>query len=124
LKTDKETTIDELKTLVRRFSEERDWDRYHNAKDLAIGIVTEGSELLQRFRFKSEAEVDLAFRTPASRRAINEEISDTFYFLLRLAQRYGVNLSTELNRKIEKNKVHYPVERAKGSNKKYTELQR
>ena len=50
MQNDGTTTLDELKSLVKRFSEERDWDKYHNAKDLAIGIVTEGSELLEKLR--------------------------------------------------------------------------
>lgn len=55
-KNDDNTSVYELKELIRKFCEQRDWDQYHNPKDLAIGIVTEASELLEHFRFKSEKE--------------------------------------------------------------------
>lgn len=119
--SDKTTTIAELKSIVGRFSEDRDWDQFHNGKDLAIGIVTESSELLQWFRFKTEAQVDDLFRHPDSREGICEEISDVLYFLLRMAQRYHIDLTTELKKKIEKNEKRYPIKKYKGSNKKYTE---
>ena len=107
---------------MRRFSQERDWNQFHNPKDLAIGIVTEGSELLEKFRFKSEAETIELLNSEASRQEINEELSDILYFVLRFAQRYGIDLSTELGKKVKKNAIRYPIDKAKGSNKKYDEL--
>lgn len=118
---DHKTNIEELKEKVKIFCEERDWDQYHNAKDLAIGVITEASELLDHFRFKSKKEVEEAFSNPEKRQEISEEIADVLYFLVRLAQRYGIDLTTELTKKLEKNEKKYPVEKAKGSNKKYTE---
>ena len=119
--SDKTSTIAELKSIVGRFSEDRDWDQFHNGKDLAIGIVTESSELLQWFRFKTEAQIDDLFRHPDSHEGICEEISDVLYFLLRMAQRYHIDLTTELKKKIEKNEQRYPIKKYKGSNKKYSE---
>lgn len=119
---DTKTRVAELKEMVRRFSEERDWDQFHNAKDLAIGIVTEASELLDTFRFKSEIEVDELFRSEISAKGIRNELADVFYFALRLAQRYDIDISESLKEKIELNAKRYPIDRAKGSNKKYTEF--
>ena len=119
---DTKTRVAELKEMVRRFSEERDWDKFHNAKDLAIGIVTEASELLDTFRFKSEIEVDELFRNEISAKGIRDELADVFYFALRLAQRYDIDISESLKEKIELNAKRYPIDRAKGSNKKYTEF--
>ncbi len=119
---DDKTTLGELKNLVKTFCEERDWDQYHNAKDLAIGIITESSELLEHFRFKSEEEVDELFIQSLKKQEISEELVDTLYFILRFAERYNIDLSQELNKKIEKNTKKYPVEKSKGLNKKYTEL--
>ena len=118
---DNKITIEELKEKIRQFCELRDWDQYHNAKELAIGIVTEASELLEHFRFKSEDQVGAMFQNKSKRQELAEEIADVLYFLLRLAQRYDVDLTTELNKKIQKNEQKYPIEKAKGSNKKYTE---
>lgn len=112
----------ELKQMVRQFSEDRDWDQFHNAKDLAIGIVTEASELLEAFRFKSEAEVNELFKNEVSAKEIRNELADIFYFALRLAQKYDIDVSNSLKEKIEENAQKYPVEKARGSNKKHTEL--
>ena len=118
---DDKVTIEELKEKIRQFCELRDWNKYHNAKELAIGIVTEASELLEHFRFKSENQVDAMFQNISKRQELAEEIADILYFLIRLAQRYNVDLSTELENKMKKNKERYPVERAKGCSKKYSE---
>ena len=119
---DTKTNIHELKEKIKKFCEERDWDKYHNAKDLAIGVITEASELLEHFRFKSDKEISEMFKNPDKKQEISEEMSDVLYFLLRLAQRYDIDVTTELNKKMDKNRERYPVEKAKGSNKKYTEL--
>lgn len=118
---DQKTSIHELKEKVKQFCEERDWDQFHNAKDLAIGISTEASELLQHFRFKSEKEVNEMFENELKRKELTEEMADVLYFLVRLAQMYNVDLTTELDNKMKKNNEKYPVERVKGCNKKYTE---
>ena len=120
---DQKTSIHELKERVRAFCEDRDWDQFHNAKELAIGIVTEASELLEHFRFKSEKQVDDMFLDEKKKKELTEEMADILYFLVRLAQRYNIDLTTELENKIKKNNEKYPVKKAKGCNKKYTEYQ-
>ncbi len=119
---DYQTNINELKEKIRKFCEDRDWDQFHNAKELTIGIVTEASELLQHFRFKSEKQVDEMFQNESKRQEISEEMADVLYFLVRLSQRYNIDLTSELNKKLQKNEQKYPIEKAKGSNKKYTEF--
>lgn len=119
---DSKTTVHELKEKIRLFCEERDWGKYHNAKDLAIGIITEAGELLDHFRFKSEKETEEMLKNQNKRDEVSEELADILYFVLRLGQKYDIDLTTELNRKMEKNREKYPVHKAKGSNKKYTEL--
>lgn len=118
---DNKKTISQLKEVVKNFCEEREWDQYHNAKDLAIGIITESSELLEYFRFKSAEEVEEAI---AHRKGgISEELADILFFILRFAQHYDIDLSSEFEKKIRKNANKYPIEKAKGSNKKYTEYE-
>jgi NTP pyrophosphatase (non-canonical NTP hydrolase) len=65
--------------MVREFSEERDWDQFHNPKDLAIGIVTEASELLEMFRFKTETEVDTLLNQQSSVKKVRDELADVFF---------------------------------------------
>ncbi len=118
---DNSKTIKELKDKVQKFCEERDWDQFHNPKDLAIGVSTEASELLDIFRFKSDEDIKVIMSDPNKRQKVGEELADVLYFLLRFAQMNGFDLSEELDKKLEKNNQKYPVEKAKGSNKKYNE---
>jgi NTP pyrophosphatase (non-canonical NTP hydrolase) len=118
---DDTTYIAELKSEVKRFCEARDWDRYHNAKDLAIGVSTEAGELLDLFRFKSPEEAGEMFRPGKHRNEIEDEMADVLFFLLRMAQRYDVDLATAFKAKMAGNERKYPVEKVKGLNKKYDE---
>lgn len=120
--SDSTTTIAELKELVKKFCEDRDWDQYHNPKELAIGIITEASELLAHFRFKSDKEMEVMLKDAKKRDEICAEMADTLYFILRLSQKYNIDLSTAFEKKMGKNRSRYPVGKARGSNKKYTEL--
>lgn len=115
---DEETTVQRLKDEVRRFCEDRDWDQFHDAKDLAIGIATEAGELLQRFRFLTPEQVALLMKDPEARSEVEAEIADVAIFILRLAQRYGIDLSEALQRKLEENDRRYPVDDVRGSNRK------
>lgn len=117
---DKKTTIEELKEQVKKFCEDRNWDQFHNPKDLAIGIATEAGELLERFRFKSDHDMDALMNSDA-KNAVEEELADILYFVLRFAQMNDIDLSDALTKKIRKNDEKYPIEKAKDCNKKYDE---
>lgn len=119
---DERTTVEELKGRVRTFCEDREWDPFHGPKDVAIGIITEASELLEEFRFFDAAECDCRLRDPAKRERIEDELADVFFFALRFAQRFDVDVARALERKLAKSAVKYPIEKARGSNLKYTEL--
>jgi len=118
---DQSSTVSELKGMVKRFCEERDWDQFHSPKELAIGISTEANELLQIFRFKSDDQMRKMLSEPETRKAIGAELADVLYFVLRFAQMNGFDLSTELQEKMKENERRYPVERSRGSNRKYGE---
>jgi NTP pyrophosphatase (non-canonical NTP hydrolase) len=106
---------------VKKFCEQRDWDQYHNAKDLAIGIITEASELLELFRFKNETEQSNILNDNILREKISEELSDILFFVFRFSQRFDIDLSDSFKTKMAKNGANYPIEKSKGLNKKYTE---
>lgn len=118
---DKNTNIEELKNKVKEFCEERDWNQFHNPKELAIGISTEANELLQLFRFKNEGQMKEMFQDESKKQKIIDEIADVVYFTLRFAEMNNIDLTTALYNKIEKNNNKYPVEKVKGQNKKYNE---
>lgn len=111
-------SLEEMQKAIADFCTERDWDQFHNGKDLAIGISTEANELLDLFRFKSPEEA-----LESHPEEIREEIADIFFFLLRFAERNNIDLDEALREKMEKNSRKYPVEKAKGSNKKYNEFE-
>ena len=114
-------SINELQEEVKKFCEDRDWAQFHNPKDLAIGISTEANELLDIFRFKSEKEIIENFEK--YRGHIEEEIADVLFFVLRFAQMNGIDLTNSLENKMYKNALKYPVDKAKGNNKKYSEYE-
>lgn len=113
--------IIELQEIVKKFCDDRDWEQFHNPKDLAIGISTEANELLDMFRFKSEEQIKAMFENPFKKEDISDELADALYFILRFAQMNDIDLSEALVRKLKKNNEKYPVEKVAGKNLKYKE---
>ena len=119
---DQETNIHVLKEKIKKFCEDRDWDQFHGAKELAVALIIETAELLEHFRWKTDNEVKEMFENKSKKENIEDEMADVLYFLVRIAQKYNIDLSEALSRKMSKNERKYPVEKSRGSNKKYTEL--
>ena len=119
---DNQTTIYDLKQKIKYFCEERDWDQFHNPKDLAIGISTEANELLDIFRFKTSEQIAAMFQDSVRKVHIEEEIADVLFFILRFAQMNHLDLEQCLNDKLIKNAKKYLVDKIKGKNLKYTEI--
>ena len=115
------STVD-ASNSVRNFCEARDWDQFHSPKDLAIGLTTESAELLELFRFKSEDQISEMLVNAEDRGKVADELADVYFFLLRFCQRNGFDLNLALEKKIEKNELKYPVDKARGSNKKYDQF--
>lgn len=111
-KSDAQTSIEEVKMLIQKFCEERDWDRYHGPKDLAIGLVTESSELLEIFRFVNDEKARQMLESPEQRQRMADELADSLYFILRFAQMFDFDLSKCVRDKLVKNAAKYPVGRA------------
>ena len=106
--------LDRLREEVLRFRDERDWGQFHNAKDLALGLSVEASELLAEFLWKSSEN--------ANRNAVVEELADVLIFSILLSDKLGIDLDHAVRKKLESNAEKYPVEKARGSALKYTEL--
>ena len=119
---DNKTTIFDLEQRIKKFCEERDWDQFHNPKDLAIGISTEANELLDIFRFKTNEQMVKMFQDSVIKVNIEDEIADVLFFILRFAQMNHLDLEQCLNDKLIKNAKKYPVDKIKGKNLKYTEI--
>jgi NTP pyrophosphatase (non-canonical NTP hydrolase) len=115
-------TQGEIAQAIREFCSARDWDQFHGPKDLAIGMVTEASELLEHFRFQTDDQSEALVRGGVGREGVEEELADVYFFLLRFCDRFGIDPNAALARKLEKNALKYPVEKSRGKNQKYTEL--
>jgi NTP pyrophosphatase (non-canonical NTP hydrolase) len=115
-------TLEVLRRRVQDFCEARDWDQFHGPKDLAIGVITEASELLEHFRFLSDEQAMELLNNQQQKEEIEDELADVLFFLIRFSQRFDIDLTQSLMRKIEKSEKKYPIEKSKGNNQKYTKL--
>ena len=116
--------MNEIKKLTRKinkFVNERDWKKFHNHKDMAISLLLEAAEVLEHFQWKSSSK-DINNYVKEKKEDIAEEISDVAIYLFELADNLKINLAEAIEKKLKKNAVKYPVEKARGSAKKYTEL--
>ncbi|WP_025146160.1 nucleotide pyrophosphohydrolase [Pedobacter jeongneungensis] len=105
---------DEITAALLKFRDERDWAQFHNPKDLALALNIEAAELLELFLWKNaeDANVD----------KIKEELADVFSYALLLAEKYNLDVKQIILDKIKLNNAKYPVDKAKGTAKKYNEL--
>lgn len=108
------TDIETLTQELVRFRNERDWEQFHNPKDLAMAISIEAGELLELFLWKDPKEANLE--------KVKEELADVLAYALLLADKYQLDVKQIVLDKIKQNGEKYPVEKAKGSAKKYNEL--
>jgi len=120
--SDKTTELTELKNRIQQFIDERDWGKYHNPKDVAVSISIEAAELLELFQWVGDSEMAKALDDPSKLVRIKEELADVIIYCLDLATILGIDVSEAVVEKIEKNAAKYPVEKAKGEYRKYTEL--
>ena len=115
-------SIARLTEEALRFRDAREWARFHTRKDLALGLAIEAGELGELFLWRTEAEVDAALAEPRYRERVREELADVALFVLYLAHRTGTDLAAAVREKLVKNAAKYPVERARGTARKYDEL--
>jgi dCTP diphosphatase len=117
-RSDRETTLAELKAAVLEFVAERDWERFHSPKNLSMALAAEAAELMEHFLWDTpEASVERA-----SREAVADELADIVIYAIEFANITGIDLSAAIEAKMRKNALKYPVEKARGNALKYTEL--
>ena len=112
--------IESLRNQLRSFAAERDWDQFHSPKNLASALAVEAAELLENFQWLTEAESQQL--TPDALAAVRAEVADVLLYLIRISDKLGIDLIAAANAKIILNAEKYPVDKARGSNKKYTGL--
>lgn len=109
--------MSDIKSVIQKlieFRNERDWKQFHNSKDLALAISIEASELLELFLWKENEEFD--------NNKLKDELADVLSFCFLLAEKHDLDVFDIVENKIEKNALKYPVEKAKGTAKKYDQL--
>lgn len=111
--------LQELRARIREFVAERDWDRFHSPKNLAMALSVEASELVELFQWLTEEES--AAPDAERRRRVAEELADVLWFLVRLADRLDIDLLEAAESKLAANAAKYPADRVRGNAKKYTD---
>lgn len=111
---EKDKTIEQLLVELRHFTHERDWEQFHNGKDLALALSIEAAEVNQLFLWKSPENVNIE--------KLQDELADVLNYAFMLADKYNFDIESIMRNKMIKNGEKYPVEKAKGNAKKYNEF--
>jgi NTP pyrophosphatase (non-canonical NTP hydrolase) len=106
--------IDDIVNAITQFNRDRDWEQFHNTKDLALAINIEAGELLEQFLWKEAGNENVD--------KVKEELADILTFSLLMASKYGFDVKEIMINKINNNSLKYPIDKAKGTAKKYNEL--
>jgi NTP pyrophosphatase (non-canonical NTP hydrolase) len=113
-------SLENLKTRLREFAAVRDWEQFHSPKNLAMALIVEAAELVEHFQWLTEEQSgDLPSKKLAE---VEHELADIQIYLIRLADKLNLDLLKAVDAKIALNELKYPVEKVRGSAKKYTEF--
>lgn len=113
-------TYHELLKKLIIFRQERNWEKFHRPKDLAMAAAIEAAELMEEFLWKTDEEV--AAQINQNRQRVADEIADTTVYLMLLANDLGIDIYEAIDTKMKKNAERYPIEKCRGKSTKYTDL--
>ena len=122
MNSDSRTTIQTLKQLLRDFRDERDWEQFHDPKNLAEAISIEAAELLELFLWQTSADVRRSMKDPKFKKTVEEELADVLCFSLNFANVAGIDIARAVKDKVEANRLKYPIGKARGRSTKYNRL--
>ena len=112
-------SLEQIKIRLREFADERDWDQFHSPKNLAMALIVEAAELVEHFQWLTEEQSQ---SLPSEKLAeVEQELADIQIYLIRLADKLGVDMEKAVNAKIELNAKKYPAEKVRGSALKYND---
>lgn len=114
------TDFNDLKLRLREFAKARDWDQFHSPKNLSMALSAEVAEILEHFQWLTEEQSKTLPKDKLEE--VETELADTLIYLIRLADKLDIDLLKAAQSKIEVNEQKYPVDKARGNAKKYTEL--
>ena len=112
-------SLNQIKTRLRKFASERDWDQFHSPKNLAMALIVEAAELVEHFQWLTEEQSQTL--SPEKLTEVEQEIADIQIYLIRLADKLGVDMEKAVNAKIKLNEKKYPADKVRGSAVKYND---
>lgn len=113
--------LESVRKRLREFAAVRDWDQFHSPKNLSMALSVEASELVECFQWLTEEQSRSLNAEQLA--AVTDEIADVQLYLIRLADKVGIDISVAIEQKIKKNEAKYPAEKVRGSSKKYSEYE-
>ena len=119
---DESSTFAEFKERILKFSDEREWGTFHSPKNLSMALAAEAAELMEIFLWSDSKESAALINDPVKGPRVREELADIMIYALEFANRTGIDVSKAIEDKVRLNGVKYPVEKCKGTSKKYNEL--
>ncbi len=111
--------VDQIRKRLASFAEARNWDQFHTPKNLSMALAAEAAELLEIFLWLTDGQSQKIVNDEKEMALVKEEIADVFIYLVRLADKLGVDIEKAVEEKIKLNEKKYPVELAKGNAIKY-----
>ncbi len=111
--------MDVLKGRLREFAGERDWDQFHSPKNLSMALIAEAAELIEHFQWLTQEQ---SSNLPGDKlKEVEQELADILIYLVRIADKLGIDLIDAAHKKVDMNKIKYPSDTVKGDSRKYTE---
>lgn len=115
------TELEQIKLRIRQFADDRDWDQFHSPKNLSMALVAEAGELVEQFQWLTEEQSRSLNANKLYE--VQEEVADIQIYLIRLADKLGIDIFEAVRKKIEVNEQKYPADKVKGSARKYNEYE-
>ncbi len=112
--------IKELTSRIVKFNKERDWDQFHNPKDVALSLVLEAAEVMEHFQWKSTEESEVYLKD--FKEDVGDELADVLYWVLLMSHDLDIDIKKAFERKMKINEKKYPIEKARGRKNKYNKL--
>ena len=113
--------LQQLTQAIIQFRDERDWKQFHKPKDCAISLTLEAAEVAELFQWKTDEQME-AMKSGEKQEDLADELSDVLFWVLTIAHDFNIDMKSAFLRKLEKSAKKYPVEKARGSKRKYTEM--
>lgn len=112
--------VNQLTKRILDFINDRDWNQFHNPKDLALSLVLESAEVMEHFQWKNNEEIQEYIKS--NKDEVGEELADVLYWVLLMSHDLGIDIKQAFEDKMSKNEAKYPIDKAKGRHDKYNKL--